>query len=231
MRDFRTQLAIDKAANGDRVELLKRAALSPEDALRASIASGLADDDVKDKAAWIAEQTKAYNDHVGKRAVAFSKGATEMSAHDDLIVSIAKNVVSFGADPVFPKSAYITAIAKRSDVIKKPGESTQQVFSRAITHDEIGKLLYRASKSASGPEIEPDGTSGYPASTAKPPPWAGLGPAHAKLEVLARDHKLANERKSIEQARSYVYAHPDNVALREQCKAEHYAAINKVAAA
>ena len=63
-----------------------------------------------------------------------------MLVHDETILAIAKNVVERGAPPVFSKAAYIQAIAKRSDEIKRPGESTHQSFVRAITADEVGKL-------------------------------------------------------------------------------------------
>jgi hypothetical protein len=229
MISFLTQLkldeisSVDKAANPDaRILLTKRGAVSPEDALKQSIASGLADDEILDKAAWIGEQTKAYDDHVAKGAVTIRKGA-EMSVHDETIIAIAKNVVKRGAPPVFAKSAYIAAIAKRADEIKKAGESTQQAFTRAITDDEIGRMLYRASKAASGPEIE--------ASPIEAPTPSALGPAHAKTQVLADDHLKANPRKSKESAFAHVYAAPENSALREQCKAEHFAAISKAMAA
>jgi hypothetical protein len=216
MRDFRTQFAIDK-----------RAALSAEDALKQSIQSGLDDDDIKDKAAWIAAQQKAYDNHVGRRVVAIRKGATEMALHDELIVRIAKNVITQGADPVFEKSAFKQAIDGRVfELYKVKPDAGDKVypaaFTKCITTDPNGIALFKAMRFAKGHEVEP---SPIP----EVPKLSDLGPAHAKLEVLARDHKLANDRKTIEQARSYVYAHPDNVALREACKQEHFAAISKAA--
>ncbi|MFZ0209887.1 MAG: hypothetical protein WAL59_27910 [Roseiarcus sp.] len=234
MISFLTQLKLDeissvgKAANPDaRILLMKRdgAALSPEDALRASIASGLADDDIADKAAWIAEQTKAYNEHIAKSIVTIRKGATEMSVSDETIIAIAKNVVERGAPAVFAKSAYITAIATRADAIRKAGESTQQAFARAITEDDVGRLLYKASKAATGPEVEP-----AEVEPPKQPSYMGQ-PGHARMQVLADDYKNANPRLSPAGAYAHVYSHPDNTALREQCKAEHFAAISKAAAA
>jgi hypothetical protein len=219
---FREQLALDKSA--------KRAALSPEDALKQSIASGLADDDVKDKAAWIAEQTKAYNDHVAKGIVDIRKGATNVDRNSENLMMFAKMAIDQGRSPGLNKSVFIAGITLRADAIRKAGESAAQAFTRAITQDEIGKTLYRASKVAPGPEVEPDGNSDYPPSTAKAPPWVGLGPAHAKMQVLADDHLKANPRKSKEGAFAHVYAAPENAALREQCKIEHFAAINKAAA-
>ena len=224
-------LSVDKAANPDaRILLMKRdgAVMSPDEALRESIASGLADDDIADKGAWINQQLDAYRDHVGKRVVTFKKGA-EMSISDETLIAISKGVVERNAPAVFSKAVFIAAIARRADEIKKAGELTAQSFTRTITQDEVGKLLYRASKSASGPELEPDGQSDYPASTTNAPPWVGLGPAHARMQVLADDHQKANPRKSAAGAFGTVYADPKNAVLREQCKAEHLAAISKAA--
>lgn len=208
---------------------MKRAAMTPEAALEMSIQSGMDDDAIENKNAWRDAQIAAYNQHVGKR-VDFKKGA-EMSISDQTLIAIAKGVVERNAPAVFAKSIYIAAIAKRADEIKKAGESTAQSFTRTITQDEVGKLLYRASKSASGPELEPDGQSDYPASTAQTPPWVGLGPAHAKLHVLATDYHRANPRMSKESAFSHVFVAPENAALREAAKSEHLVAINKAMAA
>src|ERR1700722_18977121 len=154
--------------------------MTPEQALQESIQSGLADDDIKNKSAWIAAQQKAYDEHVRKRVVAFKKGSTEMTLHDETIRAIAKNVCERNAPPVFAKSAYIAAIARRAEEIKKSaGESTHQAFARAITQDSVGQLLYRASKSAAGPEIEP--------TPVEPPELTKLPPAHAAMQALADD--------------------------------------------
>src|ERR1700722_130282 len=120
--------------------------MTPEQALQESIQSGLADDDIKNKSAWIAAQQKAYDEHVRKRVVAFKKGSTEMTLHDETIRAIAKNVCERNAPPVFAKSAYIAAVARRAGEIKKPPrKSTPHALARGITQDEIGRLLYRAS--------------------------------------------------------------------------------------
>ena len=81
MRDFRAQLAVDKAAmSGERVDLLKRAGgeMTPEDALKNSIQSGMEDDSIVDKDAWEKEQREAYRDYVAKGVITFKKGATDM---------------------------------------------------------------------------------------------------------------------------------------------------------
>jgi hypothetical protein len=190
MRDFRTQFALDKAANGERVELLKRAAvMSPANALRLSIASCLDDDDIVNKRAFIDQQVKDFQAYVAKGGVVTIRkgGATDMDISTQTIIAIAKGVIERGAPPVYEKHVFIKAIAKRADEIRKAGESTQKSFARAITADDLGKLLYSASKAASGPELEP-----APVETPAPP--APLGPAHAAMDVLAADKLKANPR-------------------------------------
>jgi hypothetical protein len=50
------------------------------------------------------------------------------------------------------------------------------------------------------------------------------GPAHAKLHSMAIDHQRAHAGQSYASAYSYLYAKPENVALRNAVKAEHLAA-------
>jgi hypothetical protein len=250
MINFLTQLKLDEISSVDKganshahILLMKRAgaAMSPADALALSIQSGLDDDDIKDKNAWRAEQTAAYNDFVAKGVVDIRKGAT-MSVHDETIRAIAKNVCEANAPPVFAKADYISAIARRADEIRKAKLSTQQSFARAITQDDVGNLLYRASKFAKGPEVElfqvPNGSAAKPwpepgpsssAAATKIPPWSTpgntgntdeFGPANKEMNLLASDHAKANPRKSKESAYAHVYTHPNNVALREACKDE-----------
>jgi hypothetical protein len=226
MIDFRTQLAIDKTASADRVSLLKRAgAVTPEDALKQSIASGLADDEIIDQAAWIAAQTKAYNDHVAKGVVDIRKGATNVDRNSETLMMFAKMAIDQGRSPGLTKSVFIAGITLRADAIRKAGESAAQAFTRALVDDEIGKTLWAAAKVSLGPELEP-----APVEAPKQPSYMGQ-PGHAKLEVLARDHQLQNPRKTIEQARSHVYSAPENTALRSQCQQEHFDAISKAMAA
>jgi hypothetical protein len=51
-----------------------------------------------------------------------------------------------------------------------------------------------------------------------------LGPNHAKLHSMAVDHMRAHAGQSYQSAYSYLYAKPENVALRNAVKSEHMAA-------
>jgi hypothetical protein len=48
-----------------------------------------------------------------------------------------------------------------------------------------------------------------------------LGPNHAKLHSMAVDHMRAHAGQSYQSAYSYLYAKPENLALRNAVKAEH----------
>jgi hypothetical protein len=239
MRNFREQLAIDKAANGERIVLTKRAsaaAMTAEQCLKESLMSGFEDPDI-DLASWLNQQVEAYGAHVGKRVVPFKKGATEMDVSTQTLVAIAKGVIERGASPIYEKHVYIGAIAALADEIKKAGESTAQAFTRAITQDESGRVLYQCLKFAKGPEVEPfqvspNGTAASPwptpgpsssAAATKIPPWAG--PNHARMQSLADDHLAANPRKSPASAYAAVYTDPRNLELRQAVVAEHHQAI------
>ena len=136
-----------------------------------------------------------------------------------IILKNARAALEYGFAPAFPKSTYIDAINKRAAAIQAPGETVEKAFTRCIVDDEIGKLLYQVSKRAAGPEIEDDDVR----DDVKPMKFSDLGPAHAKLEVLARDHRMAHPAMSIEGARSAVYTNQANADLREQIKQEHFA--------
>lgn len=229
---------IRKRWNRNFVALRKRAAAqaeTPEEALLANIEAGLADDDVVDKGEWIGRQLEAYRDHVGKRSVAIRKGERDVDLSTETLVGIAKGVIEGGAPAVYPKSTFIAALRKRATAIRAAGETEAKAMTRAMTEDEIGKTLWRASKAASGPEVEPwlvpgqSETEVKPWGNSGPPKPSYFGPAHAKMQVLADDHHKANPRLTKDGAYARVYSDPANHDLREQVKAEHFAAIAKVA--
>jgi len=135
-----------------------------------------------------------------------------------IVIKNAEAVVAYGIPPAFPKSYYIGEIQKRASEIRAAGDSDAKAFTKAITDDTIGRTLFKASKSASGPEIEPDEVQ----DDVKPTQFSDYGPAHAELEMHARDHLLRHPNKTIEQARSAAYSAPANADLRRQVMAEHF---------
>jgi len=141
--------------------------------------------------------------------------------NDPSIVMFAKIAVNQGRSPGLEKDAFYDAIVKRADDLRADGESHQQAFSKVITDDETGRLLYQAMKIAPGQEVKPA------PQPAPPSPEAAanlLGPAHARLHSQAVDHQRANPRLSYEAAYSRMYTHPENAGLRAEINREHLAA-------
>ena len=202
------------------------------DALRLALTSGLIDDQVVDKAAWVDEQLKQYRTVVGKGAVAIRKGAENMELHDETIVAIAKNVAAGRCtNAVFAKSIYHAAITKRANEIRREGRTDAQAYVDCVTDDEIGRTLFKAMRVADGPDHE--------LAPAEQPKAPELGPASAQMQALADDHLKAHpelaERRGVKdggKAAAYAaaYAHPNNHDLRERVKAEHLAALTRSAA-
>ncbi len=133
---------------------------------------------------------------------------------DPSIVMYAKIAVNQGRSPGLEKDAFYNGILKRADELRTGGETAERAFAKTITEDETGKLLYKAMQIAPGQEVKP-----VPQETAKEPEH--IGPAHGKLHSLAVDHQRAHSGMSFQQAYSYLYAKPENVALRNAIKAEH----------
>jgi hypothetical protein len=140
---------------------------------------------------------------------------------DESIVMFAKIAVNQGRSPGIEKHDFYDAIVKRAEALRAGGESPQQAFSKVITEDETGRLLFQAMKIAPGAEVKP-----APQAAPPSPEEAArlLGPAHAKMHSQAIDHQRANPRLSYESAYSRMYTHSDNASLRAEINREHLAA-------
>ncbi|SFK83508.1 hypothetical protein [Methylocapsa palsarum] len=108
-------------------------------------------------------------------------------------------------------------IRTRAGDIRKDSESPEQAFTRCITEDAAGKLLFKAMKAARGPEIE--GHAPQDNVPRKEPEF--IGPAHARLHSLAVDHMRAHPGLTYAGSYTYLYSHKDNADLRAAVKAEH----------
>jgi hypothetical protein len=140
---------------------------------------------------------------------------------DESIVMFAKIAVNQGRSPGLEKDAFYDAIMKRAEALRADGESQQQAFSKVITEDETGRLLYQAMKVAPGAEVKP---APQPAPPSREAEAKLLGPAHARLHSQAIDHQRANPRLSYESAYSRMYTAPENASLRAEINREHLAA-------
>ena len=140
--------------------------------------------------------------------------------HESLVLDFAKRQVE-GERTGLEKHDYLAAIEGRAAKLRADGESKEQAFTKVITEDETGKLLFKALKRAPGSEVKPA------PQPAPPSPEAGanlLGPAHARLHSQAVDHQRANPRLRYESAYSRMYTHPDNAGLRAEINREHLGA-------
>jgi hypothetical protein len=133
----------------------------------------------------------------------------------------AKIAVNQGRSPGLEKDAFYDAIVKRAEALRANGESQQQAFSKVITQDETGRLLYQAMKIAPGAEVKP---APQPAPPSREAEAKLLGPAHARLHSQAVDHQRANPRLSYESAYSRMYTAPENAGLRAEINREHLGA-------
>jgi hypothetical protein len=104
---------------------------------------------------------------------------------DESIVMFAKIAVNQGRSPGIEKHDFYDAIVKRAGALRADGESPQQAFSKAITEDETGRLLYKAMQIAPGAELKP---VAQPAPPSREEAARLLGPAHARLHSQAVDH-------------------------------------------
>ena len=69
--------------------------------------------------------------------------------HESLVLDFAKRQVE-GERTGLEKHDYLAAIEGRAAKLRADGESPQQAFSKVITEDETGRLLYQAMKIAPG---------------------------------------------------------------------------------
>jgi hypothetical protein len=143
---------------------------------------------------------------------------------DESIVMFAKIAVNQGRSPGLEKDAFYDAIMKRANDLRADGESQQQAFAKTITDDPTGQLLYQAMKIAPGAEVKPAPIAPYDPLAKQAEIAEHLGPAHARLHSLAVDHQRAHSGMSYQSAYSYLYAKPENAALRNAIKAEHMSA-------
>jgi hypothetical protein len=156
-----------------------------------------------------------------------NKGTTAMADfekiirdHEILVLDFAKRQVD-GERTGLEKHDCLAAIEGRAAKLRTDGESKEQSFTKTIVEDEIGRLLYKALKSAPGAEVKP---APQPATPSPEEAAKLLGPAHARMHSQAVDHQRANPRLSYEAAYSRMYTHADNAGLRAEINREHLGA-------
>ena len=140
--------------------------------------------------------------------------------HEILVLDFAKRQVE-GERTGLEKHDYLAAIEGRAAKLRTDGESPQQAFTKVITEDEAGKLLYKALKRAPGAEVK---AAPQPAPPSREAAARHLGPGHAKMHSAAIDLQRRIPRLSYEAAYSRAYTDPSLAGLREKVRNEHLGA-------
>jgi hypothetical protein len=85
------------------------------------------------------------------------------------MLACARNAIAKGAPPVFSKSDYYAEIAKRAEAGRRAGETFVQGFTRFITEEADGTVLYKTYKIAGGPLPQPEPRSASEARRSRGP--------------------------------------------------------------
>jgi hypothetical protein len=129
----------------------------------------------------------------------------------------AKMTVDQGRSPGLDKWAYHDAIVKRAGEIRRPGETAEKAFTRAITEDDDGKLLFKALKIAPGNEVKDAPQDDVSRVDTR-------GPAEKEMQDAVENHRAASAAQGLtlspEQGFTAVYTSPAHRGLKARYDAE-----------
>jgi hypothetical protein len=118
------------------------------------------------------------------------------------------------------KNEWHQVVEYRAAQIRKSDETKEQAFTRAITSDDLGRVLFKAHQQCNGRRFYKQIFDAPPESVAKAAdPTPHLGPAHKEMNALAIDYQRSSGR-TFASAYSHVYTNNDNAPLRERVKDE-----------
>jgi hypothetical protein len=107
------------------------------------------------------------------------------------ILMFAKMTVDQGRSPGLDKSAFHAAIEKRAEEIRRPGESAEKAYTRAITETDDGRLLFKALK------IAPAAAPVFPVAVDPPQDYAHGNPKdEAVRAILAGAKRVQDEART-----------------------------------
>jgi hypothetical protein len=133
------------------------------------------------------------------------------------LMMFAKMTVDQGRSPGLDKRVFGTAIEKLAEGIRRPGETVEKAYVRAITETADGKLLFKALKIAPGKEIEDAPQDDAPRVDPR-------GPAEQAMDEAVATHRAdaAAEGRTLsrEQAFTEVYMHPANLGFKQRYDSE-----------
>jgi hypothetical protein len=138
----------------------------------------------------------------------------------DGILTFAKMVIDQGVAPGLDCNDFHKAIEKRAEKIRKAGETAEGAYTRFITSDPDGKLLFKAYRAAPKPAM--------PFSSAAPADedqdYVPRGPADKAMRSLIERHQLqaAKDGKPLSYAQAFtrVYEEAANRELKAEWDAE-----------
>jgi hypothetical protein len=137
---------------------------------------------------------------------------------DDSSVLMFAKMQCDGRGTGLEKSDWLKIIEGHSRDLYGDAKSSAMAFTKTITEDDVGKLLFKAMRAAPGFETNPepprDATEDFVGR-----------PAHAMMHGLALEHQKKHAGMSYQSAYSVLYTKPEHAALRDEIKREHMRAI------
>jgi len=137
---------------------------------------------------------------------------------DDSSVLMFAKMQCDGRGTGLEKSDWLKIINGRASDLYGDTLTSAQRFTKTITEDETGRLLYKAMRAAPG--FESTSAVGDTPEVEHPDDFKGR-PAHALLHGLALEHQKKHAGMSYQSAYSVLYTKPEHAALRDEIKREH----------
>jgi hypothetical protein len=129
------------------------------------------------------------------------------------IINLAKRINAGESGNHRSKAEWYRVTKAMAEEQRQAGETSEQSFSRFVTMTDDGKELYKAMKSADGPDFEP------PAP--KPVLVSKSDSAYGRLKKLAADLRADQPELSEQQAFAKVFVDPKHRDLAEESKREN----------
>jgi hypothetical protein len=145
----------------------------------------------------------------------------------DNMITFAKMVISQGVAPGLTAADFHTAIQKRAEAGRLPGETAEQAYTRFILDNPDGRLLFKAYRAAPKPVA-----SAAPADENQD--YVTRGPAEKEMHIAVENHRAAaaaqGQTLTPAQAFTAVYTSPAHRGLKARYDAETAASAAKRAA-
>src|SRR5580698_1863540 len=108
---------------------------------------------------------------------------TKIERGEPLDLTLAKMTIT-GDTTTFEKSYFYDLLVKLAEQERSPNETAEQAFSKVLTENKTGQLLYAALRTAPGLEKK-EQPAAMPETADERA--TRLGPAHRELHIMATD--------------------------------------------